>query len=95
MPISDIYLRAIAFGGVPIGVPIPPTFAAIGIARARAVLPFPSAGRALSTGPRNVSIIAAVAVFERNIEKTPVTIRKPRRTNLGFFPKGLSITRAR
>ena len=95
MPISFMYLSAIAFGGVPIGVPIPPTLAEIGIARARAVLPFPSAGRALRTGPRKVSIIAAVAVFERNIEKIPVTRRKPRRTILGFLPKGLSITLAR
>ena len=90
-----MYLRAIALGGVPIGVPIPPMLAEIGIASARAVFPFPSAGRALRTGPRKVSIIAAVAVLLKNIENTPVTMRKPRSTNLGFLPKGLSITRAR
>ena len=51
------------------------------IARAKAVFPFPSAGRDFRTGPRKVSIIAAVAVLLKNIENTPVTITKPRRTH--------------
>ena len=83
-----------AFGGVPIGVPIPPMLAAIGIARAREILPPPSAGKVRRTGVRNVSIIAAVAVLLMNIENTPITRRTPRRTVLGFFPNGLSITLA-
>ena len=81
-----------AFGGVPIGVPIPPMFAAIGIARASEILPPPSFGSVARTGVRKVSIIAAVAVLLMNIEKIPMTSRTPRRTVLGFVPKGLSIT---
>ena len=86
--------KAIALGGVPIGVPIPPMLAPIGIASARPIRPLPLAGNCLSTGVRNVSIIAAVAVLERNIEKTPVTSRKPRSTFSDFVPKGLSMIRA-
>ena len=78
-----------AFGGVPIGVAIPPTFAAIGIESANAIFPFPSAGSDLSTGVRNVSIIAAVAVLLRNIENTAVTRMNPRSTKRDCFPKGL------
>ena len=83
---------AIALGGVPIGVPIPPTLAPTGIAIVRATLPLPFAGRLLSTGVRNASIIAAVAVLERNIEKIPVTRRKPSNTFSDFVPNGLSST---
>ena len=83
-----------ALGGVPIGVPIPPRLAAIGIARASEILPPPSLGKVARTGVRKVSIIAAVAVLLMNIEKIPITRRTPRRTILGFVPKGLSITLA-
>ena len=83
-----------AFGGVPIGVPIPPRLAAIGMARARAILPFPSGGRVFRTGARKVSIIAAVAVLLMNIENMPITSRKPRRTNSDFLPNGFRRTRA-
>ena len=89
IPIGSLrYFSAMAFGGVPIGVPIPPMFAAIGIASARAILPFPSAGSDFSTGVRNVSIIAAVAVLLRNIENTAVTRMNPRSTNLDCVPNG-------
>ena len=81
-----------AFGGVPIGVPIPPRFAAIGMASAKEIRPPPSLGNVARTGVRNVSIIAAVAVLLMNIENIPMTSRTPRRTVFGFFPKGLSIT---
>ena len=74
------YFKAIALGGVPIGVPIPPILAATGIAMAKPIFPFPSAGRDFKTGVRNVSIMAAVAVLLRNMEKTAVTIIKPNRT---------------
>ena len=74
--------KAIAFGGVPIGVPIPPTLAEIGMAKAKAILPFPSAGSAFKTGARKVSIIAAVAVLLKNMENTPVTTRNPNNTYL-------------
>ena len=87
------YLSAIVFGGVPIGVPIPPMFAAIGIANARPIL-LPSSGRERSTGARNASIMAAVAVLLINIENSPITIRKPSSTILGLVPKGAMRMRA-
>gem|GEM_PF-4033165 len=86
------YFIAMVFGGVPIGVPIPPRFAATGIARAIAILPFPLAGSCLNTGVRKVSIIAAVAVLLINIEKIPVIRRNPSRTFSLLLPKGLSST---
>ncbi len=92
MPMSLRYPRAMAFGGVPIGVPIPPIFAATGIARASPIRPFPSAGSDLRTGVRKASIMAAVAVLLMNIEKTATTQRIPRSTVLGFVPKGLRRT---
>ena len=82
-------LKAKALGGVPIGVPIPPKLAPIGIAIVRAIRPFPSGGNALNTGVKNVSIIAAVAVFEINIENTPVMRIKPNNTISLLLPKGL------
>ena len=54
--------------------------APIGIAKASAAHPFSSCGRDLSTGARNVSIIAAVAVLLTNIEKIAVTSIKPKST---------------
>ena len=80
--------RAMAFGGVPIGVPMPPRLAAIGIARARPALPFSSFGSAPSTGARKVRNIAAVAVLLMNMENTPMMRRNARRTHFGFL-KGL------
>ena len=74
------YFKAMAFGGVPIGVPRPPTLAPIGIAIAKAILPLPSAGSAFKTGVKKVSIIAAVAVLLKNMENTPVTNTKPNNT---------------
>ena len=85
---------AMALGGVPMGVPMPPMFAPMGMANASAMRPLPLAGRLLSTGERNVSIIAAVAVLLRNIEKSPVTSRKPSSTVSLRVPKGFSSTRA-
>ena len=84
------YFMAMVFGGVPIGVPMPPRLAATGIDSAIAMRPLPSAGSCLNTGVRKVSIIAAVAVFETNIEKRPVMSRKPSNTFSLFLPKGFS-----
>ena len=83
-----------ALGGVPIGVPIPPRFAATGIANARPAVPLSLAGSVLSTGARKVSIMAAVAVLLMNMENIPITIRKPRSTYLGLVPKGFRRTLA-
>ena len=83
------------FGGVPIGVPIPPRLAAIGMLMVNATRPLPLAGRAAKTGVRKVSIMAAVAVLETNMEKRPVISKKPRSTFSLFVPKGRMRLRAK
>ena len=83
-------LMAMALGGVPMGVAIPPRLAPTGMARARARRPFPFVGSDFMTGVRKVSIIAAVAVFERNIEKNPVTRMNPSSTFSDLVPNGAS-----
>ena len=88
------YFSAMVFGGVPIGVPIPPRLAAKGMLSAIAMRPFPSGGSCRNTGVRKVSIIAAVAVFDTNIEKSPVIRIKPNSTFSLFCPKGFSSTLA-
>ena len=88
------YFRAMAFGGVPMGVAIPPRLAATGMESVRAMRPFPSGGNCLNTGVRKVSIIAAVAVLETNIEKTPVMRIKPNNTFTDLLPNGFSNTLA-
>ena len=88
------YFRAIVFGGEPIGVPMPPRLAATGMDIARAIRPLPSGGNWRNTGVRNVSIMAAVAVLDTNIEKRPVIRRKPKSTISLFVPKGRSRTLA-
>ena len=95
LPASARNFTAVAFGGVPIGVPMPPRLAATGMDSARPIRPLSSLGRAASTGARKASIIAAVAVLDINIEKMAITSRKPSRTILGLVPKGLSRKRAR
>ena len=76
------------------GVPIPPRLAATGIDIASAMRPLPSGGNWRNTGVRNVSIMAAVAVLDTNIEKRPVMSRKPSRTISLFVPNGFSSTLA-
>ena len=76
------------------GVPIPPTLAATGIESANAIRPLPEVGRVANTGERMVSIIAAVAVFDINIEQMAVTTIKPKSTIGDFVPKGLRIALA-
>ncbi len=78
--ISARAFTTIALGGVPIGVPIPPIFAPIGIAKAKAIRPLSSLSKIASTGAKIASIIAAVAVLLINIEKMAVTSIKPKRT---------------
>ena len=77
------------------GVPMPPMLAATGIESVSATRPLPSGGRALNTGARKVSIMAAVAVLLTNIEKTPVMRMNPRSTFSLLLPNGLSSVRAR
>ena len=87
-------LKAKALGGVPMGVPIPPRLAPMGMAMVSAILPLPLAGRVLNTGARNVSIMAAVAVLEMNMEKMPVMMRNPNSTFSLLWPNSLSRKRA-
>ena len=89
------YFRAMALGGVPIGVPIPPILAATGMANVRATRPLPSGGNALNTGVRKVNIMAAVAVLDTNMEKAPVMRINPRRTISDRLPKGRNNARAK
>ncbi len=89
------YFMATALGGEPIGVPIPPMFAANGMHRTSAVLPKSSFGNSRRTGVTIVIIKAVVAVLLMNIEKTAVMIIMPSMTNFGDSPKGLRNTRAR
>ena len=86
------YFRAMVLGGVPMGVPIPPRLAATGIDSAMAIRPLPSGGNWRNTGVRKVSIMAAVAVFDTNIENRPVMRIKPSNTLSLLLPKGLSST---
>ena len=89
------YFMATALGGVPIGVPTPPMFAASGMERMKANLAGSSGLNSFITGARIASIKAVVAVLLMNIEKTAVIIINPSMTNRGSFPKGLNKTRAR
>ena len=89
------YFNAIAFGGVPIGVPIPPMFAATGIHNANAIRPGSFGPNTAITGVKMDNIIAVVAVFDMNIEKIAVISIKPSMTYFGFCPNGLSSTRAK
>ena len=94
-PIPCSAFSAIALGGVPIGVPMPPRLAAMGMARAKAARPLSSGVNRASTGVRMASIMAAVAVLLINMEKRAVTDISPRSTNLGLVPKGFKSTLAR
>ena len=89
------YFIATTFGGVPIGVPSPPMFAANGTAMAIAILPGSSESKSAKTGAMIASIIAVVAVLLMNIENSAVIIMTPSMTIAGFLPNGLMRTRAR
>ena len=58
------------------------------MAMVSATRPFPPGGKALNTGVRKVSIMAAVAVLEMNIEKMPVMSMKPSSTCSERLPNG-------
>ena len=86
------YFRAMVLGGVPMGVPIPPRLAANGMLSAMAMRPLPSGGNCRNTGVRNVSIMAAVAVLDTNMENRPVMRINPSSTLSLLLPKGFSST---
>ena len=94
MPRSLRAASAIAFGGDPTGVAMPPTFAATGMHRANPVRPTPL-GRAMRTGRRTANIVAVVAVFDMNIDSDAVMIISPSTVRRALVPKGRSSTAAR
>ena len=73
---------------------MPPRLAPMGMAMVRAMRPFPSGGSWRNTGVRNVSIMAAVAVLDTNMEKMPVMRMKPSSTISLRVPNGFMSTRA-
>ncbi|KFD93702.1 hypothetical protein DN33_3234 [Vibrio cholerae] len=89
------YCSAIALGGVPIGVAMPPVLAAIGMHSTRALMPKSPLGADATIGPSSANIITVVAVLDINIEKTEVISINPSMMYLGWWPKGLSSTRAK
>ena len=94
-PCSFRYFSAMAFGGVPMGVPIPPILAAIGIASTKAAPPLPLSCRGLSIGAITANIMAVVAVLLINIENVAVTSIIPSKTISEREPKGLNIILAK
>ena len=89
------YFSAIALGGVPIGVPIPPILAANGIHKAKAVRLGSFGLSSTITGAKIESIMAVVAVLDINIENIAVISIKPNIIFLGLSPKGFKNTLAR
>ena len=83
--------RAIAFGGVPTGVPMPPTFAATGIDRAMPVRARPS-GRPMMTGIMTANMVAVVAVLDMNMLSMAVMTMRPRTVVRAEPVKGLMRT---
>ena len=78
---------ATALGGEPMGVPIPPMFAANGMDRTSPVLPKSSFGNSRRTGVTIVIINSVVAVLLMNIEKTAVMTIIASMTNFGVHRK--------
>ena len=94
MPCSCSTPMAIAFGGVPTGVPMPPTFAARGIASATPARALP-AGSDLRMGMTTANIVAVVAVFDMNMLSRAVISIRPSTVIRALLGKGLSMTDAR
>ena len=95
IPCSRSAVRAIAFGGVPIGVAIPPIFAATGIDNAIHFLNASSGFSTMTIGTTIVIIIAVVAVLLINADSNAVESIIPRQTILGLDPNGLIRRRVR
>jgi hypothetical protein len=92
-PLAARAPTAMAFGGLPRIVAIPPVVAAIGMPRMSPLAtgePFPSRA---SSGVSAATTIAVVAVFEISIEKTMVIIIRPKRTRRGWSPHIFSVSR--
>ena len=77
IPWSAKIPTAIAFGGVPIGVPIPPIKAEKGMARIKPVRKGSFASNCLSNGITIAIIIAVVAVSDIHIERPAVVSINP------------------
>ena len=84
-----------AFGGVPMGVAIPPILAAKGMLNAMPIRKGSEASVLAMIGNITVIIMAVVAVLLINAESRAVTTISPRMINFGLEPKGLSKMRVR
>ncbi len=86
---------AMAFGGVPMMVPMPPVAAAIGMPNSKAFAnpePLPSDIR---RGMMAAITMAVVAVLDMSIEATMVVNIKPMSKFLGFLPEIFNVNRKR
>ena len=75
-----------AFGGEPIGVPMPPMFEANGIPRIIALLNGSFPGNVLTTGRATVIMSAVVAVLEIHIDRKAQSTIIPSSTAAGLLP---------
>ncbi len=91
---ADSAPSAIALGGLPTGVPIPPMFAATGMDRATPVRAGPG-GRDAITGTTTANIVAVVAVLDTNIDSDAVITIRPSTAARGPRANGRSSTAAR
>ena len=94
MPCSASAPIAIAFGGVPTGVPMPPTLAASGIDSATPARALP-AGSVLRIGMTTANIVAVVAVFDMNMLSTAVISMSPSTVRRALSGKGRNMIAAR
>ena len=86
--------RAMALGGVPTGVPMPPTLAATGMDRARPARGRPW-GRAPRMGMTTANMVAVVAVLDMNMLSSAVMTIRPSTVRRAEPVKGLMSTAAR
>src|SRR5579862_6618336 len=82
---------AIALGGLPIIVPIPPVVAAIGTPRRNALRAVELLPILPISGITAAITIAVVAVFDMSIEKSMVISINPNKTHFGFVPHTFSV----
>ncbi len=91
IPAPANWPMAIAFGGVPTGVPMPPMLAANGIERIIPARSRSASGRDAATGRTTAIIVAVVAVLDINIENVAVMSISPSMILVGLSPNGRSM----
>ena len=93
MPAFCSAASAIALGGVPIGVAMPPMLAPIGIASTTAIRAGSVSGMRAKIGRITVIIIAVVAVLLMKAESTAVASNNPNTIMAGRSPTGFKKSR--